>query len=556
MLDDFDDPSIESPLCGAEDMASWLRDIHNSGGRIVLLPDFDMDGIMSGVLGFSALAELGFNAGLHMLDPSRGYGIWPRDIGELLTAYPDTKAILTADVGISCTDAVAAAKAKGLTVLVTDHHKPIAGALPPADCVVDPMLPEDPYRHKSICGAHVLYQVLLGYARRYAGSAMEEQIRRLRVFAGIGTVSDAMPLAYENRQIVRDACAIASLAYCGGSRNVVDFMPGSPAYRAAFRGLHEVLRLLADKGKIQGGRVDEDLFGFYMAPMFNSVKRMNGSLRAAYDAFFGTDPARSAAYLYGLNKARREEVAARLEGCLLREQPYAPYIYFSDAEAGILGLLAQRLKDQSGEPTCVIREDRLHGSGRSPDWYPFLERCGRVPGVGCAGHEGAFGVSFDDEKAVERLHGFLSTSVPAEAAASIRDSRAEAAPDFVIAQDGSGDTTIDIFAFYEYLDELERFRPFGKGFPPPRVELRLKPDEAEWKTIGGDRQHLKLTMAHGLDVLLWDQAGKIKWAEECRGQTLRVTGQLGVSTFRDQETMNFTGTMIRPAQPAASAAPA
>ena len=87
--------------------------------------------------------------------------------------------------------------------------------------------------------------ILIGYL-------IQERIDRLRVFAGIGTVSDSMPLLYENRQLVRDALSICWMVYNSDGRRstdaIVKSIEGSQPYRLAFRGLYELLQLCAENG--------------------------------------------------------------------------------------------------------------------------------------------------------------------------------------------------------------------------------------------------------------------------------------------------------------------
>lgn len=138
----------------------------------------------------------------------------------LLASYPGAKAIITADVGIASHAAVDYARNKGLKVFVTDHHRPLS-VLPAADVVVDPLREDDPYEVKGICGAYVMYQCLEHYANCYEDFLTKEQISRLRVFAGIGTIPDSMPLVRQNRILVRDAVSICRYIYSNGESDLV-----------------------------------------------------------------------------------------------------------------------------------------------------------------------------------------------------------------------------------------------------------------------------------------------------------------------------------------------
>ena len=454
-------------------LAVRLKEIHDEHIPITIFPDFDMDGISAGTLGFAGMAELGFNVSLFIPNPEEGYGITVESVKNLLAKYPETKVILTCDTGITAASAADYCKSVGVEFIVTDHH--MQNFEINASIVVDPMRFDETYTHPEICGAFVLYQVLQYYADLYCNSFTRDQIRRLRVFAGIGTVSDTMPVLYANRQLVKDAIIICRLIYGDGTAAFVSNITGSDIYRKAFWGLYDFLKVCEDYGIIKSSEsIDEDFFGFYLAPIFNSAKRMNGDMNKAFGVFFANDSRRYADYLYNLNIERKELVSRELKNMLSHDQPYAPYVYFTTAKAGVIGLLATKLADQSGVPTFVAIDDgedaegvRYHGSGRSPEWYPCMSRLNNI--ISIAGHEHAFGWSCENKTSLERFVRVLAKDV-ADIYPTIQ--KQEPTPDFVISADWSGDTGIDIGLFDEYLNEIESYKPFGKGFPSPNIKFQ------------------------------------------------------------------------------------
>lgn len=542
-------------LMNADKLVDALDCARTSGFEITLLCDFDMDGIMSGVIGFAGLAELGFHVNLYIPDPEQGYGFKTRTIGDLMLQYPNTDVILTSDTGIGCHEGVDAANAYHVDIYITDHHEPPERPVN-ARIIVDPMQPGETYAHPGICGAYVLYQVIKAYADKYSGRETQEQIRRLRVFAGIGTISDSMPLQYENRQLVRDAVSICRMVYANNDPYLVENIYGCPQYQAAFRGLFSVLRLFAGNGKISDpDDIDSEFIGFYLAPMFNSVKRVGrpGDMARAYGVFFGANPDEAAAYLYNLNNERKQivsEAYARLVDCDPSEQPYAPYIYISDARLGVLGLLAQKLVTETQHPCCVIRSEngRIRGSGRSPEWYPFKSRATaafdpRTAEFHIAGHQVAFGVGFDSWRGVTRLAEFLESDE--STVRSSVDARAmRYVPDFTIAHDGTGDTVIDVMLFAEFLEEIKKLEPFGSGFRRPDILLKFHPGDGEWLPMGKQRQHLKIRLPRGFDVVLFNQGGYINCRYDC--DTWYVRGELGVNEYKGVQTVQFLGDFISP----------
>ena len=183
--------SMDEPLGGKlldiDLFCSVLHQAYLNHDPVVILSDFDMDGIMGGVIGYAGLAELGFSVSLFCPDPSEGYGFSKKTIDRLLSEFSNTKVIVTADTGISELDSISYAKSLGMTVLVTDHH--VQKQVSAADVIVDPSRLDEVYPNPGICGACVLYFCLKEYAALYGTLFQQEQIDRLCLFAGIGTVA-------------------------------------------------------------------------------------------------------------------------------------------------------------------------------------------------------------------------------------------------------------------------------------------------------------------------------------------------------------------------------
>lgn len=521
-------------------LSERLYDIYTKQTHIVILPDFDMDGIMSGVIGFAGLAELGFNVSLFIPDPKKGYGFDAKTISDLINQYPDVGAIITCDVGISAIEGTDAAFLAGIEVLITDHHKQDV-INKNASVIVNPMRLDESYENPAICGAYVLHQCLQYYADKYCDVFTKEQINRLRVFAGIGTVSDSMPILYENRQVVKDAISICRLVYSDNSDFIINNIVGSDIYRRAFRGLYNILVVFEEIGKISSYHdITEDLFGYYIAPTFNSVKRLSGDLQKAFDVFFGVYSVDSVHYLVELNERRKELVAEKYAELFNIDQPFKPYVYISDAPAGILGLLAQKIRTDTGLPALVLNQDnkKYKGSGRCPMWYPFLDRV-KPEGFWAAGHNPAFGVGFTDKKELEAFLAFFEKDV-SDLYKELELDKVTYEPDFIISTDNSGDANIDVLLFAEYLYELSRYKPFGQGFRKPESVLRFHSSQGVWEVIGKENQHLKITLSYGFSVLLWNQAYLINNKD---AGWLEVTGELNRSYFNDTSTINFVGNL-------------
>lgn len=530
-------------------MCVRLKAIHDAGDLIITYPDFDTDGIMSGITGYAGLSELGFKTGLYIPDPSAGYGISQKSVADLLYQYPDTKAIITCDTGIGAMEAALYCRTAGVELLVTDHHK--QSAIIPASVIVDPMRQDESYDHQ-ICGAFVFWQVLKRYAELYGTYMMQDQIARLKVFAGIGTVSDSMPILYENRQLVRDAVMICRLIYGDGSSSSVGCITGTDMYRLAFWGLYDFLKVCEENGIIKSSLdIDEEFFGWYLAPMLNSTKRMNGSMWKTFGIFFcgnvgDENPRRQYVQeLYELNNSRKRLVSQKLMEMTVAAQPYAPFLYLTDADEGIRGLLATKLMQRTGMPTFVVSDrgvnglkNRYSGSGRSPEWFPAISLLRDQTYLFIAGHEQAFGCGMDGQEQLKQLFDHLSVLIPNILS---RIEVPETRPDYIIDTDWSkGDIGIDLAVFSEYLDEIDNYKPFGKGFEKPVGCFRFRnQDVLCWKRIGQAKEHLKISLPGGLDILCWSQGHLIDQKDSFTTHT--VVGGLGRSEYRGVISINFTG---------------
>ena len=541
-------------LKSVPEMIDYLKYVHDNQLLMVIFPDFDMDGIAAGTCNFAGYAELGFNVALHLPNACKGYGFDATDIDALIAAYPDVKVILTCDVGITCYDGITHAKECGVEVLVTDHHmeQHYPSGCRRAAYTVNPMRMDEEYEHPAICGAYVAYQVLTAYAEKYGSIDAQEQIRRLSVFAGFGTISDSMPLLYENREIVRESINMCRIIYSDGDPFIVQAIRGTDVYRRAFYGIFQLFRMFADMGKLNDGiySIDEDFFGFYLAPVFNSVKRMESDVTDAFNVFFGKYPYESAVKLFDLNEQRKMLVKDYLDTLLAEietgRQPYAnSCIYISSAPGGICGLIAQKMMGVTGRPTLVLRQvgNQFKGSGRSPEWYPLLDRC--LPmGFYLAGHNPAFGAGFTDSRGLKAFATYLTKDVQDVISALGSDYFEQAAYyDFMIANDGTGDVDIDILAFREFLSDISRLHPFGKGFEKPRIRLKISPDEDQtWMVMGSVKQHLKIVLDHSFTVLCWNQAPMFKLQNH--EEPVYLEGYLDVSEYNGSYTMNFIASFV------------
>src|SRR3954467_13213296 len=262
----------EQPLhdpCQLGDMSTAVERIRAAiaaGRRICVHGDYDVDGICATVLAVLVLRELGADGDWHL--PSRfdeGYGVSSGTLERL--AGEGCGLVLTVDCGITAVEEVAAARARGLDVVVTDHHRP--GATLP-DCPIVATRPSD-YPFPELCGTGVVYK--LGQALFGVDSDIPKKHLDL---VALATIADVVPLLDENRSMV-----IAGL-------------------RALARTQKPGLQALMRTAGVDPAVVDASAVGFRLGPRINAAGRL-GHPRAALELLLADD------------KDEARQLAARLE---------------------------------------------------------------------------------------------------------------------------------------------------------------------------------------------------------------------------------------------------
>lgn len=567
----------DDELKDIDKLCDRLHSLKTNNEKIVIYTDFDVDGIMSSVVAYAGLSELKFNVALHKPDPSKGYGFRTSDIDDIVNLYPDVSAIFTGDVGISCNETVDYAKSKGISVLVTDHH--IGEAPLNADATVNPNQVGETYDHNYICGSYVIYHILEHYCKKYCEPVVLADIYRLQLFAGIATISDVMPLVYENRQLVRNSVSLARYYYNYQLNDNNTFAPvvNSPVYTQAFVGMKKLLDYFTGLRKIKKTEdIDEQFYGFYLVPFLNSCKRMSGNMSGIYDIFFSpyVYPAESfpnmscvtngIRYIECLSNKRKELTAKyfvslcdeKQQGLTDASDHMQCEVYITDASCGLLGVLASKLMSLSGLPTFVVNKNEdgsYTGSGRNPSWLDIRTKLAeRGINITCAGHNEAFGVFIADDDALAKYKIFFNDYIIPEYIA--RSLGEQTSLDIRVAHKGccNCDFVSDNVLIKEYLDEMKLYKPYGHNFPAPHFEycLKLDPDFVTEKMFGHDNEHIKLITDEGIEILLFGYALDyeiIKQMNEGKNYVLVCSGVFVYDDFDNLEydTINFIADNIQ-----------
>ncbi len=455
-------------LTGVREGAERLVRAIQSGEKILLYGDYDVDGTMAVVILSAAIEVCGGKSEFHV--PHRlkeGYGMRPEVVEK--AAADGVTLIVSVDTGIRATEVVQHASRNGIDVIVTDHHLPEA-ELPPAFAVINPNRPDCDYINKNLCGAGVAYKLAEAVMERQ--SWPDEKLQRMRAsflkLVALATVSDVVPLKGENRAIVKLGL--------DGFREVKN------------PGLRELLRVAGiEQGKLPTARQ----VGFQIGPRINAAGRME-SARMVVELFQTTDQARAAAIadeLDTLNRYRRETEKAIVTEILDSvTEPAAGLVLASEGwHRGVVGIVASRVAERFYRPTFVLQIDReagvATGSGRSIPPFHLLDALEAMPELfhKFGGHSHAAGVT-----------------VPLERLDDFRERFASYAASHLSADDLVPVRTIDVMAepvevTAAFAEECQRLAPFGHGNPVP-VVLMSRMKVAASVPFGADGRHLKLTM--------------------------------------------------------------
>ncbi len=519
-------------LKGIEAAVDLLVTALDERQRILIVGDFDADGATASTVGLLGLRLLGA-AHVDYLVPNRfeyGYGLTPEIVEVALTREPHL--LITVDNGISSVEGVAAAKAAGLKVLVTDHHLP-GQELPAADAIVNPNQPGCAFPSKALAGVGVIFYVLMALRARlrslgrYANQA-QPNIGDLLDLVALGSVADVVPLDANNRILVHQGL---ERIRAGRAR------PG--------------IKAILDVAKREASRITSTDLGFILGPRLNAAGRLD-DMSLGIECLLTADPelARDmAVQLDDLNKDRKSieqgmqrEALAQLKDLPVESMPFGLCLFDPDWHQGVIGILASRMKDRYHRPTIAFAnagDGMLKGSGRSVQGFHIRDALSVVAAqhpdlMGkYGGHAMAAGLSLPQEN-----FPLFAEAFDAEVRRQLRE------------EDLTGRLLTDgALAMTEFNLELARALrdagPWGQHFPEPLFHGVFQLLE---KRIVGER-HLKVVLksecgsvkidgiAFGIDPQAWANA-RVDWVE--------LAYKLDLNEFRGKESVQLMIAHIEP----------
>ncbi|MBQ7171001.1 MAG: single-stranded-DNA-specific exonuclease RecJ [Clostridia bacterium] len=436
--------------------------------KIRIYGDYDVDGVTSVSTLFLYLKSRGADVSYYIPDRIRdGYGMSASAVEEM--ARDGVALVVTVDTGVTANEEIAAARARGLSVVVTDHHE-CRDELPEADAVVNPRRRDSRYPFDGLAGVGVVFKLICALEMKRTDdplSAVRSVCSDYADLVSLGTIADVMPIVDENRLIVKYGLSRIRK----GSREAISAI------------------IAASRKRPDGGssyqkppRITSSFIGFTVAPRINAAGRIASAARAV-ELFLTDSPARAkelADELCEINRLRQaEENRIAAEALAKIEEGYdtekEPVIVLEDDSwhHGVVGIVSSRITERFGLPSILISyegtgvctpdgEDVGKGSGRSVRGLNLVEALAACSDLleKYGGHELAAGLTLKRKNVPafrRRINEYAAGVFSAGAAEPSLEYDMELAP-------GEADLA--------FAEELQLIEPCGIGNPAPCFMMR------------------------------------------------------------------------------------
>ena len=463
-LEDLHDPFLMA------DMDKAVERVHEAivnGEKILVYGDYDVDGTTAVALVYSFIHRFTQKVDFYIPDRyDEGYGLsykgldWAGDNGVNL--------VITLDCGIKAIDKVEYARAKGIEVIICDHHLP-EDELPGAVAVLDPKREDCHYPFDDLCGCGVGFKLVQGYVKKY--DLDPELLDPLLDLQVVSIASDLVSMTGENR----------ILAHYGLKR-----LNENPR-----KGLLAMINL----AKLEPGHINIDDIVFKIGPRINAAGRMESG-RLAVELLTATDDQTAFRIGEQINDSNNErksidreitqEALDMVRNGEALETENVTIVYNPTWNKGVVGIVASRLVEAYYKPTVVLTKSNgfVTGSARSVsgfDLYASIESCADLL-ENFGGHVYAAGLTMKEDNLEEfckRMNKFVSGNI----------TREELTPVVEI------DAQLDFSQITpKFTRILKQFQPFGPGNSNPVFLTEDVYDAGNGRKVGAGGVHLKLDL--------------------------------------------------------------
>ncbi len=499
--DHLNPPLVRSPNPGLVVAAGRLAEAIERRERVLIHGDYDADGITGTALLLLGLRSLGGQVEAFLPDRlTDGYGL---NAGRVEEHAARADILLTVDCGVTNVGEIAALQARGVEVIVTDHHTP--GAELPDCLVVHPRLsPLAQAGLPELTGAGVAFHLLWALHEHLGLEAPMEYAD----LATIGTIADVAPLLGENRSLIKEG-----LGRLSDSR--------WPGVRATIK-----------QAKLRGEVTARDV-AFVLAPRLNAAGRL-GEADLGLELLTTASERRAselAAYLDARNADRRRIQDEMLEHATTLVDVGAPALVLEhpDWHPGVMGIVASKLLERYYRPVFIAAAGK--GSVRSTPGVSAVEALRHAAPhlLRYGGHRQAAGFALDmgsfdafRDAITEYVGGF---------APDVRTVVADA----VIAPNEVDD------GLFRAIRDLE---PFGEGHPSPLFAVAGRLEMA--RAVGATRTTLQLRVG-GVKGVAWqkgDLAGHLPL-----GGDVHVAATIRESEWQNKRSLELLAEAVRPSSP-------
>lgn len=512
---------VERPaqLHDAERAVARIADAVHRQEVIFVHGDYDVDGMASTALLTRVLRGLGARHVVPFV-PNRltdGYDLGAAGVAAARAVQATL--VITCDCGTSAHGPVRELMAAGIDVIVTDHHLPGHG-MPPAYAVCNPRHPACASTDKDLAAVGVAYKLAVALCEA-SGHSVALAHRQLDLVA-LATIADVAPLRGENRVLVRYGLKLLAET------------------------THPGLRALVRSSGLEGKPLTAGRVGFVLAPRLNAAGRIaDAKLGLRLLLAEREDEANIIAReLEELNRARQELDRGVLDAAMRQvEQPdmrdrYAHVLHCEGWHAGVIGIVASRIVEQTARPAVLVAVEGGigKGSGRSISAFDLHAALGECADLfqRYGGHRAAAGLTMD----AGQLPAFVERF---DAVARQRLRPDDLVPELRV------DLEVGLEAIGEDLEKLVRhFEPFGVGNPAPLFRATGARLAAPPRKIGGDGLKLAIEAPCGtIEAIGWGLASRAATFE--RAAAFDLAFKLERDEYRGVSRLQLRVADVRPA---------
>ncbi len=481
---------------------------------IAIFGDYDVDGATSTALLWHFLTPLGVRILPYIPDRAKeGYGPTVAAFDKLMV--DGAQLIITVDCGTMAHEPITYANAKGVDVIVLDHHISSAD-LPAAHALVNPNRFDETSTQRNLAAVGVTFLVLVALNRtlREKGYANADLLGLLDMVA-LGTVCDVMPLTGLNRAFVTQGLKLLGQRRQRGLAALADVANLNEAPSAYHLGFVYGPRINA------GGRVGEAGLGVRLLTSDDDGELQDTALR-----------------LHKHNAERQAIEAGVLEKAFAQahSQANAPVIVVAGEgwHQGVIGIVAGRLKEKFSRPAAVISLDGAMGKGsaRSVTGADMGSAIHAAVQLGLlthgGGHAMAAGFSLHADK-LDAFRDFLCQRM------------AKAVTDYAESRVRKLDGWISCAGANEgLLEQIGRAAPYGLGNPSPRFGIRHA--RIIHRSVMKEK-HLKLVLADEaggkLEAVAFNVGDSQLGAWLATLPSLHLAGELTMNRWQGRQTPQF-----------------